>query len=305
MWSHQYDQMSNQVQCARLERSHFTTNNGEAHLFGLEPHFGCCTANFGQGWPKLALSGILGEGLGLAVGAIVPCVLDTAVEGVPVRCELETGYPFEDGYRVTVTAERPVTFSLSLRFPASARNMRINGEAVSAARRVIQKTWKGKTEIRAEMDFAAETVPFSSGRPDVPLFFCRRGNLVFALPVKARREKREYTRDGVERKFPYCDYELYGESPWNFAFKGGGLRFARRGLEGPAFARDTENAPVSIRTLGVPVDWPLINGAASPFPASLEPLGAEEEIELVPYGRTDLRMTLLPLLDMFSNPVGY
>ncbi|MDR1420719.1 MAG: glycoside hydrolase family 127 protein [Treponema sp.] len=297
MWSHQYDQMSNQVQCARLEKSHFTTNNEEAHLFGLEPHFGCCTANFGQGWPKLALSGILREDSGLAVGAIVPCSLDTVVEGVPVRCEITTGYPFEDGYRVTVTAEKPVTFSLSLRFPASARNIRINGEPVAAAvRHAIHTTWKEKTEIRAEMDFAAEMVPFSSGSSDASLYFCRRGNLVFALPVKARREKREYTRDGVERKFPYCDYETYGESPWNFAFTGDDLRFLRRGLEGPAFARDVESSPVSLRTFGVPVDWPLVNGAASPLPASLEPLGAEEEIELVPYGRTDLRMTLLPLL---------
>ena len=28
----------------------------------------------------------------------------------------------------------------------------------------------------------------------------------------------EYTRNGVERKFPYCDYEIYPESRWNYAF---------------------------------------------------------------------------------------
>ncbi len=52
MWTHQYDQMSNQISCERFPgRSLFRTNNEEAHLFGLEPNYGCCTADFGQGWP--------------------------------------------------------------------------------------------------------------------------------------------------------------------------------------------------------------------------------------------------------------
>ena len=52
MWTHQYDQMVNQIACIRFPgRSMFRTNNEEAHLFGLEPNFGCCTANFNQGWP--------------------------------------------------------------------------------------------------------------------------------------------------------------------------------------------------------------------------------------------------------------
>lgn len=58
MWTHQYDQMINQVASFPMSKQPFRTNNNEAHLFGLEPHFGCCTANFGQGFPKLALSHI-------------------------------------------------------------------------------------------------------------------------------------------------------------------------------------------------------------------------------------------------------
>ena len=72
MWSHQYDQQVNQVQCTVNPEHLFTTNGPESNLFGLEPNFGCCTANMHQGWPKLAAHlwmktrgrGARGRGLG-------------------------------------------------------------------------------------------------------------------------------------------------------------------------------------------------------------------------------------------------
>ena len=54
MWAHQYDQQANQVLCSRDER--WVSNGPESNLFGLEPNFGCCTANMHQGWPKLVAS---------------------------------------------------------------------------------------------------------------------------------------------------------------------------------------------------------------------------------------------------------
>lgn len=74
MWSHQYDQQTNQVCCTRLPEDHvvFATNPGDSHLFGLEPNFGCCTANFNQSWPKLALSTFMGWKEGLASVILAP-----------------------------------------------------------------------------------------------------------------------------------------------------------------------------------------------------------------------------------------
>ena len=55
MWAHQYDQEPNQVEVS-LHRKPWMTNGPESNLYGLEPNFGCCTANFHQGWPKFAAS---------------------------------------------------------------------------------------------------------------------------------------------------------------------------------------------------------------------------------------------------------
>lgn len=38
------------------------------------------------------------------------------------------------------------------------------------------------------------------------------------VPIEARVEKLEYIRDGVERKAPYCDYEMSPVSNWNYGF---------------------------------------------------------------------------------------
>ena len=290
MWSHQYDQMTNQVQCTRLEKSHFQTNDGESHLFGLEPHYGCCTANFGQGWPKLALSGLFKDKNGIAMGAIIPCKLDTNIKGIPASIEVVTNYPFEDSYKVIVNTENPVDFSLSLRIPGSAKTARINGKtAGNTGRYLHSQAWQNSTEINVEMDFAMELMPHADN-----LYYLRRGNLVFSLPVKSRWEKLEYTRNDVERKFPYCDYELFPESEWNYAFRGSDFAFNKNGLSGSFF--DPLHAPVSIKAKMAPVKWPMESGMAAPFPTDINPSAETVELDLIPYGCTDLRMTAMPLI---------
>ena len=70
----QYDQQANQVKCSKEERGWY--NNGDdSNLFGLEPNYGCCTANFGQGFPKLALSAFMRAPDGAALCVPQPCVV--------------------------------------------------------------------------------------------------------------------------------------------------------------------------------------------------------------------------------------
>ncbi len=49
MTAHQYDQQCNQVICSTGGEHIYTSNGPASNLYGLEPHFGCCTANFHQG----------------------------------------------------------------------------------------------------------------------------------------------------------------------------------------------------------------------------------------------------------------
>ena len=73
MWSHQYDQQVNQVQCTINPDHMWSTNGPESNLFGLEPNYGCCTANLHQGWPKfVAHLWMRTAGEGIAAVAYAP-----------------------------------------------------------------------------------------------------------------------------------------------------------------------------------------------------------------------------------------
>jgi uncharacterized protein len=134
MWAHQYDQQANQVLCSVYKRA-WTTNGPEANLFGLEPNFGCCTANMHQGWPKLTSSlWMRSKGGGLAAMVYAPCEVTTKVRnGVTVKIVEETGYPFRETVRFTVSPDKLAAFPIQFRIPAWAKDAKIaiNGKQKS------------------------------------------------------------------------------------------------------------------------------------------------------------------------------
>ena len=292
MWTHQYDQLTNQVQCAYLsdEEIQFNSNSGESHLFGLEPNYGCCTANMGQGWPKLSGAAILQAGHTIAIGAILPVSAETVADGIRVRVSVETEYPFSDSYTVRVCPEAPVTLTLSLRLPAGCLQACINGRPAEERRTRIELTaaFTEETAIRVDFSFTPVLEEQIDG-----LFYVRRGPLVFALPISCRKEMHEYTKDGAERRFPYCDYELFPVSSWNYALTGDSFTLERKKISGIPFSRETP--PLLLHTKLLPVDWKMEGGKAALKPTGLLPGALPEEKTLVPYGCTFLRLTAMPV----------
>lgn len=288
MWTHQYVQMSNQIACEKFPgKSLFRTNGNEAHLFGLEPNFGCCTANFNQAWPKFALSTFMYNGSTVINAVPVPSELKTEDKYI----KLETNYPFENSFTYTVEAKSDFTFVI--RVPSFAENITVNGERQDACERLVFEIKAGESRV---IRISFETSPYLQQRPN-NLNTVRCGSLVFSVPVEFEKKMYEYERDGVERKFPYCDYELVPVSGWNYAYCGNEFTLDCKGVCDIPFS--SEKPPVVVKAKVQQIDWGLEDGyekVCAKLPQSTKPIGEKQEILLYPYGCAKLRMTEIPLI---------
>lgn len=285
MWTHQYDQQSNQIACQKFEgKPVFRTNNGEAHLFGLEPHYGCCTANFSQGWPKFVLSAFMYNENTIINTIPVPVSLDTG----DVRIKIETNYPFENTFSYVIESSKD--FEFLIRIPSFAENITVDGNVTDGFE--IKRTILKGQKLEINIKFA--TKPFFEERPNA-LTTVKYGSLVFSVPVKYRKKMYEYEKDGVERKYPYCDYEYIPESAWNYAYCDEHLEPVHNDITDIPFS--SEKPPVTIKAKAKKIDWGYEDGydtVCQKLPDSRIPISEAEVILLYPYGAAKLRMTEIP-----------
>ena len=163
MWAHQYDQQVNQVQCSVNPEHGWTTNGPDSNLYGLEPNFGCCTANMHQGWPKFVAH------LWMRTQRRRPrddglCAEPGRHAGAGRRRHGgdEHRLPVPRVVTVRISTTRAVTFPLQIRVPSWARR-RDGARRGRAARRSggarqvhrIEREWRGTQEVELRFPMRA------------------------------------------------------------------------------------------------------------------------------------------------------
>jgi hypothetical protein len=302
MWSHQYDQQVNQVQCTVNPEHLWSTNGPESNLYGLEPNFGCCTANMHQGWPKLAAHlWMRSPDHGLAAMAYAPSTVRLRIGDQPVQATMETDYPFRDTVKLTVRTEKVLRFPLWLRVPAWAEGavIRIAGGADERMNpggfHRLEREWRDVTEIQLRFPMKARAVRGYNGSIAV-----ERGPLVYSLQIG--EEWKQVNSEKPYRQLPHGDFEVRPVTPWNYGLlldetnPEAGLRFEEKPIGEKPFS--PEGAGVKAKAQGRRLPkWKLVRGWAAENPAgeqeSSEPL---EELTLIPYGCTNIRITEFPKL---------
>jgi hypothetical protein len=310
MWSHQYDQQVNQVQCTVNPDHMFTTNGPESNLYGLEPNYGCCTSNMHQGWPKFAAHlWMMTPDEGLVAAAYAPSRAAFRSHGVPVAVSLDTDYPFRDTLAITVTAERAVVFPLVLRVPAWAEGaaIRIGGgprqPMKPGALQRIEREWRGSTEIALTFPMRSKVTTRYNEAVAI-----ERGPLVYAL--KIGESWTQVNADKPHRELPHGDFEVRPTTPWNYGLvvdpddPGTSVQFEQQPVGDRPFSPEGAGVVAKAKGRLLP-NWKIVRGwAAELSPADLAwanpdapgPTDPLEELTLIPYGCTNIRITEFPRL---------
>jgi uncharacterized protein len=321
MWSHQFDQQSNQVLVSVAKRV-WSDNGDYSNIYGFIPNYGCCLANMHQGWPKFVESMWMATNdNGLALVAFGPSVVKARVgEGKEVTISEETEYPFNGNVKLTIGTEESVRFPIEIRIPGWAGSVTINykNKAVVAkggSHFRMDEKWKKGDQITLEipMEFRIEK------RYNNALSLLR-GPLYFSLRIA-----KEYKSVSINyENFGYkgsVDWEIYPKSEWNYGLLidkqniADGLVIKHNAIgrypfidtgdmiwsaDSGKYIPSVSEAPLVITAKGIRIpEWTIKNNSADVPPMSpVKTKAAPEDITLVPYGCTRLRITEFPVMEI-------
>ncbi len=299
-WAHQYDQQSNQVLCTIDERE-WSTNSDASNIYGLEPNYGCCTANMHQGWPKFVSHlWMATHDQGLAAVCYGPSEVKAKVAGgAEVKITEKTDYPFDGVIRFTIDVPQPVRFPLYLRIPgwASGAALSVSGKStpVDAGNfATVERTWEtGDTiELHLPMNIRTET------RYNKAVSVLR-GPIYYSLRIGEYFKKvKEY-----HETLPVADWFVYPVTHWNYGLILDGENPAQsfEVVTNPIskIPFEHENVPVVLKGKGKMIpEWFLEKHSAGETPVSpYKSVQPVVDLELIPYGSTRMRITEFPVVE--------
>jgi uncharacterized protein len=269
----------------------------------------CCSGSVNRIFPAYASRMWLEDGAGGLVAAMYgpSSVRFTTSEGVPVRVIEKTNYPFSSRIEFRVVAAKPVKLTLLLRIPGWAADAKLAWNQKDLPDRPQPGTFARIEREFSSGDVLRLTLPMRVKMTRWPEngVALERGPLVYSL--KIREERHRLTEElGASAEFPAWD--LLPASTWNYA-----LAIQPETLEKDVrvvqqlYDNPWRNAPYTLRVPAKLVDgWSLETGMSPlrprrgvftpPIPkvGNLENVPVEE-IVMVPYGSTLLRLTVLPV----------
>ncbi|MDP4147205.1 MAG: glycoside hydrolase family 127 protein [Bacillota bacterium] len=292
--SHQYDQQANQVIVSHAKRNWYN-NEDDSNLFGFEPNFGCCLANMHQGWPKFTKNAFMVGKNSIHAAVYMPLEANVELKGKNIKIVSKTEYPFNGEVNFAFELNGSEDFKFNLRIPGWCNKYSIfvndepvdiedhNGWAVLA--RVFNDN--DKVSIIFEMPVFIKKGWYNNG------VTVERGPLVFGLNIKENWKK---LSRGIS-DYPY--YEIYPESPWNYALEiNKEMNIEEKGITTKqAFSYNHPPVRIFAKAFSA-ASWGLEDNSAGDLPLSpVACVGEEETVELIPYGCAKLRISLFPWIE--------
>lgn len=298
----QYYQQANQVMLTEGYHN-FYTDDPYRIVYGVLTGYPCCTTNMHQGWPKFTQHlWYATQDNGIAAIAFSPSEVTAKVaDGQMVHIIEDTNYPFEDNIKFTIKTESAVEFPFHLRIPSWCVKaaIQINGElheTVEGGQIVkLNREWKNGDIVELSLPMQINTSRWYEDSVAI-----ERGPLVYALRIG------EDWKQVESERFDNNFYEVHPTDDWNYGILDSAIRNPNKEFivvqskDIKPNPWNLENAPIKLITNGKRIpDWTLYNEMAGPLPCSPQYDLDDQEIEeitLIPYGCTTLRISEFPVV---------
>ena len=308
----QYFQQPNQVMLTRSIRNFDVNHDGTDVVFGLLTGYPCCTSNMHQGWPKFTQNLFYATpDNGLAALVYGPGKVTARVaDDTEVTISEKTNYPFEENILFEFSFAEPgkvVEFPFHLRLPEWCKDseIKINGQTIPYAHKdrivALNRPWSTGDQVELILPMEVSVSTWYENSKSV-----ERGPLVYGLKIGEKWDKVANTKDPEIYGDEY--FEVRPTTPWNYGLPhtiiqnpAEGFKVVKKEITG--FPWNMENAPIEITTKGIRMPfWEMYHEMVGPLPWSnmykpeLGENPMEEEITLIPYGCTTLRVSEFPVI---------
>ena len=320
-WARQYDQQANQVLCTVAKRRF--DNRDDANIFGINPHYPCCTGTVGgplpafvnHQWMKTADNGLVAL-------SYIPVEVRIQVGDENVNCKLsvDSEYPWRGkGIRFTVNVEKAVRFTIYLRAPKyigdygertaimlDGKMTKIEPNSVYA----IEREWHDGDSFEMNIPMNTKFIRRSDSSVAV-----KRGPLYYALRIGEAYRQLKHNYEGS------ADWEIYPATRWNIGlyanFRAAYASVIEEHHQIPefpwahqeellydendkAFKTWREKEPVILHVRGRVIrNWGYhrIYAMSDEIPVEKDrEYGEEVKVELIPYGCSNLRISEFPFI---------
>lgn len=282
-------------------------------MYGLAPNYECCTANFHQGYPKLVAHLFFTEpGANALVSTVwAPSTVVVPELGGGAEVELQTQYPF--GTSVEYKIRNPKAFQLKIRLPPFLRESAGPDQGIATVHVFVDGHEQPVALKDGFLEYTVAAWPLAEPRVAVRVEWSvvpevkksddpQQGASVFVGPLLMALDLGEQRRQTKSYAFGAADWDTTATlSQWTY-----GLGASGRLPSKPVF-RAPGDTPMKHSATGCPLimnatlallpegKWTTAHGAPGPLPSS--PAGAvkEEELLMLPYACSAIRIAAFPL----------
>ena len=213
MWNHPYLEQCNEIQSMVENEFIWASDGPDSLVYGLAPNYGCCTANFGQGWPKFASRVFMStqdDGVAVVFYAPASTTLPEYIGG-GATVQTITNYPYDD--TVTIVTLSSAAFPLYVRIPGWATNATIYLNEQQLKQPLNGTMYK----VNIVDQHSTVTINFN---PTIRIeqgynnsVHIHRGALLFSYPIGTVFNELNYYA------FESHDYQIFNATAWNWAIK--------------------------------------------------------------------------------------